>query len=148
LNCICTSLPLYLWNIYLHPLPLPLPFPLPSSLHPYILLHPSIHLTPYTFTSNLHFLINNVWYEYRIYLVNGLQNNKLTKAKGALGGLTDTVGKTGKGLTDTVSGVGKTAGDTVGSATKGVSDTTKGMLSSYPTFAKRCLVEDADTGSG
>jgi hypothetical protein len=40
-------------------------------------------------------------------------------SKGALGGLTDTVGKT-------VSGAGKTVTDTAGSATKGVSDTTKG----------------------
>jgi hypothetical protein len=58
------------------------------------------------------------------------------ESKGALGGLTDTVGKTGKGLTDTVSGVGKTAGDTVGSATKGVSDTTKGefLFLSSPTL--------------
>ncbi|KAG9673483.1 putative monocarboxylate transporter, partial [Aureobasidium melanogenum] len=51
--------------------------------------------------------------------------------KGALGGLTDTVGKTGKGLTDTVGntvqGVGKGASDTVNSATKGVGDTTKGL---------------------
>lgn len=54
-----------------------------------------------------------------------------TQKKGALGGLTDTVGKTGKGLTDTVGntvqGVGKGASDTVNSATKGVGDTTKGM---------------------
>lgn len=54
--------------------------------------------------------------------------------KGPLGGLTDTVGKTGKGLTDTVGntvqGVGKGASDTVNSATKGVGDTTKGMLCS------------------
>ncbi|KAG9561851.1 putative monocarboxylate transporter, partial [Aureobasidium melanogenum] len=51
--------------------------------------------------------------------------------KGPLGGLTDTVGKTGKGLTDTVGntvqGVGKGASDTVNSATKGVGDTTKGL---------------------
>jgi hypothetical protein len=55
------------------------------------------------------------------------------ESKGALGGLTDTVGKTGKGLTDTVSntvsGAGKGVSDTASSATKGVSDTTKGMLS-------------------
>jgi len=57
---------------------------------------------------------------------------RLTNSKGALGGLTDTVGKTGKGLTDTVSntvsGAGKGASDTVGSATKGASDTAKGMF--------------------
>ena len=49
---------------------------------------------------------------------------------GALSGVTDTVGKTGKGLTDTVGntvqGAGKGASDTVNSATKGVSDSTKG----------------------
>ncbi|CAD0098362.1 unnamed protein product [Aureobasidium mustum] len=65
---------------------------------------------------------------------------KLTKCKGALGGLTDTVGKTGKGLTDTVGntvqGVGKGASDTVGSATKGVGDTTKGMFASKRSIAK------------
>ncbi|TIA37805.1 hypothetical protein D6C79_07994 [Aureobasidium pullulans] len=48
---------------------------------------------------------------------------------GALSGVTDTVGKTGKGLTDTVGntvqGAGKGASDTVNSATKGVSDSTK-----------------------
>ena len=54
-----------------------------------------------------------------------IQNNT-----GALSGITDTVGKTGKGLTDTVGntvqGAGKGASDTVNSATKGVSDSTKG----------------------
>lgn len=54
-----------------------------------------------------------------------IQNNT-----GALSGVTDTVGKTGKGLTDTVGntvqGAGKGASDTVNSATKGVSDSTKG----------------------
>ncbi|KAG9526627.1 putative monocarboxylate transporter, partial [Aureobasidium melanogenum] len=77
--------------------------------------------------------------------------------KGALGGLTDTVGKTGKGPTDTVGntvqGVGKGASDTVNSATKGVGDTTKGMLkTSQPgrvdSLGKESAADGKETGLG
>jgi hypothetical protein len=132
LGCICTSLPL----TYISP-----SSSSSSSIFPYqapsiLTFHYSIN-TPYTLHLYiyLHFLLHNVWYEYRT-ISSMVTKQQADESKGALGGLTDTVGKTGKGLTDTVSGVGKTAGDTVGSATKGVSDTTKGefLFLSSPTL--------------